>query len=220
MRKKYILMLALALGIFGTTMAQDFKSTLGTTLTNYFQAKEMTEKINQSNRLVLIAKKYNDQWAASYYAALSKILINYDEKDGAKKDAYLDDAEDMLNTATTLSDKNNKLQQSEIYALKAMLANARIGVAPQKRYQKYGKIFEDNLELAKANNENNPRVYFLKGTSVFYTPKMFGGGKKKAVTYFEKAAPLFASEKKDDINAPFWGEEVNKSYIEQCKGDD
>lgn len=220
MIKKYLLMLTFICGIFSSAIAQDFKGTLGTTVTAFFQGKDMTEKINQSNRLVLIAKKFNDQWSAAYYAALSKVLINYDEKDGAKKDAYLDEADDLLTTAETLASKEDKAQQSEIYALKAMLANARIGVAPQKRWQKYGKVFEENLELAKTNNADNPRIYFLKGTSVFYTPKMFGGGKKKAVSYFEKATPLFEKEKKDDITVPTWGSEVNADYIKQCQGDD
>lgn len=213
-------MTALSLGIVSSAMAQDYKSTEATTLSAYFQAKETADKLNQSNRLVLIAKKFNDQWSASYYAALSKILLNYDEKDGTKKDAYLDEAEDLLNNAASLSNKDDKNQQSEIYALKAMIANARIGVSPQKRYKEYGKVFEQNLELAKTNNADNPRIYFLKGTSVFYTPKFFGGGKKNAVTYFEKAAGLFAKEKHDDIMVPSWGSEVNVDYIKQCQGED
>lgn len=213
-------MAALSLGIVGTAMAQDYKSTEATTLTAYFQAKEQSEKLNQSNRLVLIAKKFNDQWSASYYAALSKILINYEEKDATKKDAYLDEAEDLLNIAATLSNKEDKNQQSEIYALKGMIANARIGVAPQKRYKEYGKVFEENLEKAKANNADNPRIYFLKGTSVFYTPKFVGGGKKNAITYFQKAVPLFDKEKKDDITVPSWGSEVNADYIKQCQAED
>lgn len=220
MSKKYILVAAFTFGIIGSSIAQDYKSTETTTLTAYFKAKETADKLNQSNRLVLIAKKFNDQWSASYYAALSKILLNYDEKDGAKKDAYLDEAEDFLNTAASLSNKEDKGQQSEIYALKAMIANARIGVNPQKRYKEYGKVFEENLEQAKTNNADNPRIYFLKGTSVFYTPKFFGGGKKNAVTYFEKAAGLFEKEKKDDITVPSWGSEVNADYIKQCQGED
>jgi len=213
------MMLVLVCGVFGAR-AQDFKSTLQTTVTAFFTAKDKAEKVNQSNRLVLIAKKFNDQWSAGYYAALSKILLNYDEQDGTKKDAYLDEADDLLKDADAISNKEDLHQQSEIYALKGMIANGRIGVAPQKRWQQYGKIFEENLEKAKAANADNPRIYFLKGTSVFYTPKMFGGGKKKALTYFEKAGALFEKESKDDVTLPYWGSEVNADYIRQCQGDD
>jgi len=219
MTKRILFSLALMLGISGTLLAQDFKQTLGTTVGAFFGTKDPTEMINQSNRLGLISKKFKDEWSASYYAALSKIMLNYDEKEGAKKDAYLDEADDYLNTAAELSNKDDKMQQSEIYALKAMLANARLGVDPMKRWQKYGKIFEENLELAKSNNADNPRIYFLKGTSVLFTPKMFGGGGKKAMEYFQKAQPLFEKESHDDITKPFWGKETNETFMKQAEAD-
>jgi hypothetical protein len=147
-------------------------------------------------------------------------MLNYTETDKDKKDAYLDEADEWLNTATALSDKEDKGQQSELYALKAMSANARIGVDPQKRWKKYGKIFESNLEQAKAQNADNPRIYFLKGTSLFYTPKAFGGGKKKAAEYFERAKALLEKESNDDILNPSWGAETNAYYLKECQGGD
>ncbi len=220
MIRYFILLLALGLGTGNITFAQDYKETLGKTLQDFFEQKTQPEKINQSNRLGLIAKKFDTEWSGAYYAALSKILLNYDENDAQKKDAYLDEAEDFLADATRLADKNNSKQQSEIYALTAMLANARIGVNPQKRWQKYGKIFEENLEKAKEKNPENPRIYFLKGTSIFYTPKMFGGGKKKSLEYFERAATFFDKEQEEDIEQPFWGKEVNEEYVKMAKGED
>jgi len=220
MTKRFLLSLALVMGFAGTVLAQDYKQTLGTSVKAFFEGKDQAEKINQSNRLGLIAKKFNTEWSASYYAALSRIMLNYDEKDAAKKDAYLDEAEDFLATATSLADKNDKGQQSELYAITAMLANARLGVDPKKRWQKYGKIFESNLEKAKEYNPENPRIYFLKATSVFFTPKMFGGGKKKSLEYFEKAEGFFAKESHDDITKPFWGKEANDEFMKQAKTDD
>lgn len=217
MTKRFLLSIVFLLGLTGSLFAQDFKKTLTETVTAFFQGKEASDKISQSNRLGLIAKKFNTEWSASYYAGLSKIMLNYDEKDAAKKDAYLDEAEDYLNTATSLADKNDKSQQSELYAITAMLANARLGVDPQKRWQKYGKIFESNLEKAKENNADNPRIYFLKATSVFFTPKMFGGGAKKSLEYFEKADGLFAKEAKEDITKPFWGKEANDEFMKMAK---
>ncbi|WP_118949657.1 hypothetical protein [Taibaiella helva] len=220
MTKRFLLSLALVMGFAGTVLAQDYKQTLGTSVKAFFEGKDQAEKINQSNRLGLIAKKFNTEWSASYYAALSRIMLNYDEKDAAKKDAYLDEAEDFLATATSLADKNDKGQQSELYAITAMLANARLGVDPKKRWQKYGKIFESNLEKAKEYNPENPRIYFLKATSIFFTPKMFGGGKKKSLEYFEKAEGFFAKESHDDITKPFWGKEANDEFMKQAKTDD
>jgi len=219
MIKRFLLSGALTLGLSASLFAQEFKTVLTETVNAFFSEKEKGQKVSQSNRIGLIAKKYNTEWSTAYYASLSKIMLNYEEPDAKKKDAYLDEAEDFLNTATTLADKNDKIIQSEIFALNAMLANARIGVDPQKRWQKYGKIFESNLEKAKEQNVDNPRIYFLKATSVFFTPKMFGGGAKKAMEYFEKADGLFAKEAKDDITKPYWGKEANDEFMKLAKAE-
>lgn len=219
MIKRFLLSGALTLGLSASMFAQEFKTVLTETVNAFFSEKEKGQKVSQSNRIGLIAKKYNTEWSTAYYASLSKIMLNYEEPDAKKKDAYLDEAEDFLNTATTLADKNDRIIQSEIFALNAMLANARIGVDPQKRWQKYGKIFESNLEKAKEQNVDNPRIYFLKATSVFFTPKMFGGGAKKAMEYFEKADGLFAKEAKDDITKPYWGKEANDEFMKLAKAE-
>lgn len=220
MKKRILLATLLLVSFASGVFAQDYKATLAATYKAFNEAKDAQEKLNQSNRFGLIAKKFNTEWTAAYYAAWSKILLNYDEKDNTKKDALLDDADEMLTSAASLSDKSNKAQQSEIHALTAMAANARIGVDPMKRWKKYGKVFEDNLENAKKENEANPRIYFLKGTSLFYTPKMFGGGKKNALEYFDKADGYFAKETGGDILTPSWGKEVNAEYIKMCKTED
>ncbi len=79
--KKCILLASLLLVCFTSAVfAQDYKETLATTCKAFGEAKDAQEKLSQSNRLGLIAKKFNTEWAASYYAAWSKILLNYEEK--------------------------------------------------------------------------------------------------------------------------------------------
>jgi tetratricopeptide (TPR) repeat protein len=219
MKKSLILIAVLLLTQVGL-YAQDFNATLAQTVHSFFTGKDNTEKINSSNKLTLISKKFSEEWSASYYAALSKIMLSYEEHVTEKKDAYVDEAEEYLNKATTLCPKDNKILQSEIYTLTAMVANARLAVNPMKRWQKYGKIFDENLEKAKENNADNPRIYFLKGTATFYTPKMVGGGKKKALTYFEKANALFEKEKKGDILSPYWGKEANDEFMKMARQED
>lgn len=216
MKKHLLFTLLLAVTLGGKVMAQEFVPALTETLQKFHATEDQGEKLNQSNRLDLIAKKFNTEWSAAYYAAWSKILLNYEEPDKNKKDALLDAADDWLKTASELADKSNALQQSELHALQAMVANARIGVEPEKRWMKYGKPFNDHLEEAKKLNPDNPRIYFLKGTSLFYTPAAFGGGKKKALEYFERAAALFQRENKEDITVPTWGTEINEYYIKEC----
>jgi hypothetical protein len=192
-----------------------FKEDLKASVDDFDLSKNVNECISASNHLSLIAKKYPEQWAANYYACYSLTVLSYIEKDAKKKDAYLDDAEVFLNNAFS----DYKSDFDELYVLKAMFANARLAVQPATRYKKYGDQFNENIEKAKSLQPDNPRIYYLKGNSVYYTPKMFGGGAKNALPLFEKAESLFENESNDDIYKPYWGEKQNDEMIVKCKGE-
>jgi hypothetical protein len=207
--KALFLAAALSLSLAATAQT-DYKPALVATFTNFDTTRQdMTAKEAAGNKLVLIAKKYPNEWAPQYYAAYSRIQLSYTEKDEAKRDAYLDEAEQYLADAIRLLGKEN----DETHVLAAVIANARMAVKPRERYQKYGKIFDEQLEAAKAINADNPRIYMERGISKFYTPKMFGGGKKAAEPYFTKAKDLFAKEAKGDITDPYWGQEANTYFL-------
>lgn len=213
--KKVILMSAVAIAAFGAH-AQDFKAPLEKTFLAFDTTMDQGVKLEQSNKLSLIAKKWSDAWVTHYYAAYSKAVLSYMEKDAAKRDAYLDDADKELADAVSILKKDN----DETYVLEAMVANARLAVDPMQRYMKYGGIFKADLESAAAINPENPRIYYLKGTSTYFTPKAYGGGKKNAEPYFEKAEGLFAKETGDDIAKPHWGKRQNSYFLSQCKSGD
>jgi hypothetical protein len=213
--KKLFLMGAMTLTALNT-QAQDFKTVLEKTFLAFDTTWNQEVKVEQSNKLSLIAKKWDNEWVAHYYAAYSKAVLCYQEKDPKKKDAYLDEADKEREDAVSILKKNN----DETYVLAAMIANNRMGVDPMSRWQKYGPIFKENLENAKEINPDNPRMYYLQGTSKFFTPKGFGGGKKAAMPYFEKAVGLFAKEAGKDITQPHWGKESNEYFLNQCKQED
>lgn len=74
-----------------------------------------------------------------------------------------------------------------------MFDNARLASSPAMRLKKYGDLFNELVEKARLLQPNNPRIYYLKGNSVYYTPKMVGGGAK---TFYEKIEMLFSNESK------------------------
>lgn len=194
--------------------AQDYKAPLTATYLAFDTTMNEQPRLEAANKLKLIAKKFPDVWQAQYYAAYSLINLSYSEKDAAKRDALLDEAqgfyEDML---TALGSKEN----SETHVLAAMMANARMAVKPQQRYQKYGKIFETEMDAAKADNPDNPRIYYLKGVTKYYTPKMFNGGAEAALPYFEKAETLFATETTDDVDVIHWGKGPNAYFLSEIR---
>jgi len=213
--KKIILMWAMALTVTAV-QAQDFKPMLEKTFLAFDTTQDQTVKVEQANKLALIAKKWDNEWVTHYYAAYSKGVLSHYEKDAAKRDAYLDEADKEREDAVSILKKEN----DETYVLAAMLANMRMAIDPMNRWQKYGKVFSDNLESAKDANPDNPRMYYLQGTSKFFTPKAYGGGKKTALPYFEKADALFAKEPGGDITKPYWGKYQTKYFLAQCKHED
>lgn len=194
--------------------AQDMKEALKKTFIEFDSTRDLAVKKAKANKLELIAKKWNDEWAPHYYNAYAKAQMSFmmGEKEMDEKDLLLDKADEELAEAIGLLGKEN----DETYVMKAMLAQARMAVDGRNRWMKYGKLFDENLRAAKEINENNPRIYYLKGTATYFTPKAFGGGAKKALEYFEKAQPLFDQEAKGDATSPYWGDKANEYFIQQC----
>ncbi|MCE2742617.1 MAG: hypothetical protein LW701_03485 [Fluviicola sp.] len=78
--------------------------------------------------------------------------------------------------------------------------------------------YYDKVKEIKPNdsNPNNPRIYYLKGAALFYTPKMFGGGGKKAKPFFEQAKPLFPTQDTSSVLIPTWGERQTDEFMKMC----
>ncbi len=213
--KKIILLVIVALS-FANAQAQDFKVFLEKTFFAFDTATNLNSKVEQSNKMGLIAKKWSTEWTTHYYASLCKAIISYTEPEAAKRDAYLDEADKEHDEAVSILGKEN----DETYVLAAMIANARLAIDPGQRWMKYGKVFSANLESAKAINPYNARMYYLQGTSKLHTPKAFGGGKKAAISSFEKADELFAKQGNKDITKPYWGKKQNDFNLAECKKED
>ena len=211
-----MLMGALSLTVMTASAQQDYTTPLKATWDAFDTTMAPDVQMQLANKLVLISKKWSNDWAPHFYVALSKAYMSYNEKDEAKRDAILDEAEKELGDAVSILGK----QTDETWVVAAMIANSRLAVNPMQRWQKYGKIFNEDLENAKEINPNNPRMYYLKAVSTFFTPKNFGGGKKNALPYFEKADGFYAKEDGKDITKPYWGKARNTYFLAQCKIED
>jgi len=218
MKMKFTKSLLVALTLllsFGFTQAQPLEEIIAKNLPNVNPMKPIGELMGTMAQFDLAAAQFPEEWAANYYAAFAKVNSTYAIEDAAQKDLLLDEADIYLAKVKELG-----ADKSETFILAAMVANARLAVDGQNRWQKYGAIFSENLEKAKALNADNPRIYYLKGTSLFYTPEMFGGGKKVSLPFFEQAKPLFEKESKASLLVPYWGMEMNEYHIAECNKPD
>lgn len=172
---------------------------------------ENTENTKQGvSQLERIATAEPKEWLPNYWAAYGLANLTYAETDVDKKDIILDKADKFLATAEKLQANND-----EIEILKAYLASARMSVAPQDRWQKYGGIVGKALKTAATLNPENPRAKLLEAQGIFYTPEAFGGGKKKSQPIFEDAINKFAKFKPATSISPNWGERAAKWLMSQ-----
>lgn len=153
-----------------------------------------------------------DNWIPAYYNAYVSIQLSYSETNAEIRELYVDAAEGLMPQI----EAGCKLMD-EIHIMKALIANARMAIDPQSRWKEFGKIFDENLAKAKTINENNPHIYLLKAMSVYYTPKMFGGGAKNAKPYFIKANDKFALLTNKSIETPYWGEFLSAFMLTECE---
>jgi hypothetical protein len=191
--------------------AQPFEEGLSHAFTRFDTAISAAAMDAGMADLDAIAVKYPDRWAGHFYSAYAHIKRSFDVTDKTRRDQLLDDAEAALIKAEKLSPTNE-----EVFVLWAWCAKARMAVDPQDRWKKCNELYDEAIGKAKKINAENPRIYFLDGQGYFYKPKLWGGGKDKAKSYFQKAKELFTKEQKGDIMRPSWGEKANAEFLEKC----
>ncbi len=174
------------------------------------ECKTAEDYINTANNFERIALAEKDKWLPYYYSSLSYVIASFTDTVNSKKDTYLDKADKLAGKADSLEQNN-----SEVYTLNGMIAQARMQVDPMNRWQKYGAAAEKNFKQAIAIDSLNPRPEYLIGVGVFHTPEQFGGGPANAKPILEKSLEKY--EKSDQQNGlmPHWGKEEVEQLLKQ-----
>jgi len=100
----------------------------------------------------------------------------------------------------------------EPYALYATLLGYEIALHRERAMALGAKSYE---YLAKAfeKNPDNPRINLLKGTSILFTPEVYGGGADNALEFLEKSVSLFEKENIKNSLKPSWGREEAYTFL-------
>jgi hypothetical protein len=213
--KKSVLFLTVMLAIQVAGHSQDDKYTaaMQKNLAAFDSAKTAEDFTKVANTFERIGDAEKTQWLPYYYAGLalstSGWMPTVSDKDAnsTKILAFCDKAESMT---TDNADK------SEIEAVRNMAATQQMMVDPQNRYMTYGQAAGKALQKGMQLNENNPRLYYLSGMSLFNTPAQFGGGKDKAKPAFEKAVALYKAQSPKPLY-PKWGQAQSEQMLAQCQ---
>ena len=178
-----------------------------TILDTAFTPATMIKCYNSFERIANVEK---GEWLPNYYMAYCLVMQAY-QVESSQVDGYCDRANSLLDRADSL-----KGDASEIFVLRAMAASARIMVDPRSRGAKYGMMSSTLLDSAQVHNANNPRIPLTRGSGVFYTPPMFGGGKNKAKPLFEDSIKKYETFVPVSTIAPHWGKFRAQQMLNEC----
>ncbi len=212
MKKIIITSIIILAGIFAQAGDKDYVKSMEKNLKEMEKAETSAEFEAFAANFEAIAKKNPDQWLAQYYVAYSYLNIVFSEEGSTNIDMNLDKAEAFLGKARELSPEND-----EIEVLQGWIYQGRIQVDPMGRGQSYSQKASTSFGKAKNINPDNPRIYFLVGQNVMYTPEAFGGGKEAACPYFITAAEKYEVFKPESTISPNWGREYNHKLVVSCK---
>ncbi len=121
------------------------------------------------------------------------------DKDGAKQ--YLRRGMAVLEKAAEIDSRHG-----ESHALLGTLIGISIYMNPLRGITRGKDVFK-HFQLASQIAPENPRVYYLAGTSYLFTPGFLGGGVEKGVEYLLQAERHFVREAQQPAtpSEPRWG---------------
>jgi hypothetical protein len=164
-----------------------------------------------ANRFERIAAAEPKEWLPKYYAAYSNVILGFVGTSISEKDQYLDKANVLLKEAEAIVGKPN----DELQILNAYRSQIHLAADPMNRWEADGAKFTEYLAAAKSINAENPRIYYLEGSSLFFTPEEYGGGKKVAKPLLEKATQKFSTFKPETPIHPSWGKMETEWMLSQ-----
>ena len=168
--------------------------------------------LDLANSFERIAYAEKDKWLPYYYTSFMYTIACFTDTAKTKSDEYLDKADNFIHVADSLEP-----DESEIYVMKGMIAQARMQVDPMNRWRKYGPIATNNFQKAIQLDTLNPRPEYLIGVSVYYTPEQFGGGPENAKPLLENSLRKFRHFIPDNDLMPNWGRNSVDLLLKQIK---
>jgi len=212
--KTTILSLAILLStLTGMSQSKEYYAAMGEALGQYANCKTINDFQVLGNKFALIANTEKNEWLPLYYHAHCYILMSFMEPaDAAKKDAYIDIAEESVDKMIELAPKD-----SEAYVLQSMMYSARLLVNPMERGQEYSMLSAQAVGKALGLDAGNPRAKFMKLSNDMGSARFFG---KDPNEFCPDASELLAGWDNYKLKSPLypaWGKEQVAQIVAGCK---
>lgn len=194
-----------------TAFSVDYEKVMKTNIDKIYELKSKDQLNKLAKDFEQITNSKLDDWLPEYYSAYCYVRASViEEMKEDEQSIQLDRAQGHIDN---ILKKNVK--DSELYTLQALVYQLRI--TGMSTAVKYSNLSNEAIKMAEELDATNPRIYYLKGSNTFHTPRMFGGGKKKAKPYLEKAETMFENFNPENSLMPTWGNVHNSQLLKQCR---
>lgn len=177
-----------------------------------WQEGESTQAANLFER---IGRAEDQKWLPYYYAAQIQIVESFDMTDSEQKQQQLQEAQDLLNEATTVAGDDNV----ELKILQAMLHTSYITLDPSTYGMKLSPVITNIYTSAAQEAPKNPRVVLSRAEWNMGSARFFGEDPAKFCPELETALLLFEEEEVSEAFAPRWGKSRAEMLLKQMCGE-
>ena len=214
MKTKIMMSLILVSSFLPGAIANDNKyaEAMAKNIQTVYTSKSNADLQSAVNSLERIGGTEKTKWEPYYYAGFGYIMLATNEKEGNKKDGYLDQAATLINKAKSIQPND-----SEIIALEGFVHMIRVTVDPASRGQQYSGLAMQTFGKAISLNPENPRALALLAQIQFGTAQFLGSPVTEACSVNESALQKFATFKSDNPFAPQWGRQMAEGLKTKCK---
>jgi hypothetical protein len=157
-----------------------------------------------------LTKEHPDEWLLQYYTGWACTQPSFQAPHG-EAEPLTDKAESYVKKALALQPDN-----TETLTLMAYWLSARINAFPARGVT-LGADSRNYADKAIAADSSNPRAYLIKALVTFYTPAVFGGGKKRAESIVQETTERFAAFKPRTALDPHWGNDICQQLAAEYK---
>ncbi len=206
----FVLMLTM---IITMSFAQDkYTIAMQKNIESVYKSKTPEEYQSAINALERVGKAEKAKWEPYYYSAFGYLIMATNEKDGAKKDQFLDLASSVLTKAKAINEN-----ESEIVALDGFIQMIRVTVDPATRGPQYSGQAMQLYGKALSLNPENPRALGLMAQMQYGVAKFFNSSTTEACATAAKSLEKFGTYTSPNLLAPMWGKGMAEGMVNQCK---
>jgi len=194
----------------GQNTEVNWQQTLKTELTKLDTSKTYGVWKQSIANLESLAKAHPDEWLLQYYTGWACTQLSFQAPNG-QAEPLTDKAEDYVKKALQLQPDN-----TETLTLMAYWLSARINASPTRGVT-LGSESREYAGKAIAADSTNPRAHLIKALVTYYTPALFGGGKKKAQPLVQETTQRFAAFKPKTALDPHWGNDIAQQLAKEYR---